>query len=219
MKRTDELFEALRKGDRELVGKLLASDPELADSTNAEGATPALWAVYTGHPDLAELALAGRAPDFFEACALGSSDRVAGLARVDAGLVNGYSRDGFTGLGLAVFFKHKETARMLLEVGAEAGRASRNRMQVAPLHSAVASGNLALVELLLEYGAQPDPVESSGLTPLHSAAAHGSREMVHSLLLAGADPRRTTQSGKTAADLACDHGHTALAEEIAAHAS
>ena len=44
-----------------------------------EGATPVLWAVYTRHPELAPLLLAGRPADFFEACALGDTARAAGL--------------------------------------------------------------------------------------------------------------------------------------------
>ena len=53
------------------------------------------------YADLAPVVLAGRAPDFFEACALGQLDRVAALLAQDAQLVNAYSGDGFTGLGTA----------------------------------------------------------------------------------------------------------------------
>jgi uncharacterized protein len=75
------------------------------------------------------------------------------------------------------------------------------------VHSAVESGKPALLNLLLEHGARPDPVEFLESTPLHSAAARGSREMVERLLAAGADPRRKTKEGKTAADLARHYGH------------
>src|SRR3954454_22137420 len=98
------LFDAIRQGDAEQVRALLATDPALSESRTPEGATPVLWAVYTRHADLAPLLLAGRAPDFFEACALGDSTRAAELLKADPGLANRHSGDGFTGLGFAAFF-------------------------------------------------------------------------------------------------------------------
>jgi len=211
-------FEAIQKGDAEQVRALLAATPDLAVSTHSSGASPALWAVYTGHRDLASLVLASRDPDFFEACALGHSARATELASRDAALLNAYSQDGFTGLGLAVFFNHPKTARLLIESGASVDAASRNALAVAPLHSAVASGNPELVELLLDRGAAPDPADASGLTPLHSAAAHGNREMARRLLAAGAALRRQTKEGKTPADLAAQYGHPELARELSSPA-
>jgi ankyrin repeat protein len=197
--RAAPFFDAIRKGEAGLVRALLASDPTLAGVRNAEGATPALWAAYTRHPELAPTVLAGRDPDFFEACALGNRERASALLERDPKLAEGYSADGFTPLGLAVFFGHEEIARQLVAAGADVNRPSRNAIRVAPLHSAVESGSLALLNLLLENGARPDAVEFLEATPLHSAAARGSREMVERLLAAGADPRRNTKEGKTAA--------------------
>jgi ankyrin repeat protein len=158
--------------------------------------------------------LAGREADFYEACALGYRDRAAALLHADAKLADSFSADGFPALGLAVFFGHAELAEMLVEAGADVNLPSRNAFHVYPLHSAVASGNVALVELLLRYGAKADPEEFLGATPLHSAAAGGNRKMVQKLLAAGADRNRKTNDGKTAADLARQHGHAELAEEI-----
>jgi uncharacterized protein len=213
--RAAALFDAIRKGDAALVRALMVHDPSLAAARNADGATPALWAAYTRHPELADAVLAGRPPDFFEACALGNRERASDLMANDGKLVDTYSADGFTPLGLAVFFGHEEIARQLLAAGADVNRPSRNAIRVAPLHSAVESGSLALLNLLLEHGARPDPVEFLEATPLHSAAARGSREMVERLLAAGADPRRKTKEGKTAADLARQYGHEALAAWLA----
>ncbi len=214
MDQTEQLFDAIRKGDSGEVRGLLSADPSLAGIRNQDGATPALWALYTRHPELTELLLGARQPDFFEACALGRRDRAAALLADDPQLVEAYSQDGFTGLGLAVFFGHLDTARILVERGADVNRPSRNAFRVAPLHSAVAAGSLALLELLLAHGARPECAEFLEATPLHSAAGHGSRAMVHRLLAAGADPRRRTRDGKTAADLARAYGHPELAAEL-----
>ena len=197
----------------------MAANPGLSGIRNADGATPALWAMYTRHPELAAVVLAGREPDFFEACALGNRDRALALLSKDAKLVNAYSADGFSPLGLAVFFGHEEIARQLVVAGADVNSPSRNAIRVAPLHSAVESGSLALVSLLLEHGARPDAVEFLEATPLHSAAARGSKEMVERLLAAGADPRRKTKEGKTAAELARQYGHEELAVWLEAYKS
>ena len=209
-----QLFDAIRNGDAALVRTLLSADPKLTEARNQDGATPALWAVYTRHAELAPLVLGNRQPDFFEACALGQHDLAGQLLKGEPGLLNGYSRDGFTGLGLAVFFGHLEIARMLVDSGADVNRPSRNSIRVSPLHSAVESGSVALLDLLLAHGAAPDPVEFLEATPLHSAAARGGREMVEKLLTAGADRQRKTKDGKTAADLARQYGHPDLAAEL-----
>ncbi len=214
MNQIPQLFDAIRSGDAPAVRTLLAGEPGLAESRNPEGATPALWAAYTRHPELAELLLAGRQPDFFEACALGKRDRAAELLAGNPGLAAEFSADGFTPLGLAVFFGHLDIARMLVESGADVDLPSRNALHVAPLHSAVASGSLALLDLLLARGAKPDCVEFLEATPLHSAAAQGSPEMVQRLLAAGAGRHLRTRDGKTAADLAREHGHAGLAADL-----
>ena len=213
--RAAPLFDAIRQGDLGQVRALMTADPTLAGARNSDGATPALWAAYTRHPDLAAVVLAGREPDFFEACALGNGDRASALLGRDHGLVDAYSGDGFTALGLAVFFGHEEIARQLVAAGADVNRPSKNAIRVSPLHSAVESGSLPLLNLLLEHGANPDAVEFLQATPLHSAAARGSKEMVERLLKAGADSRHKTKDGKTAADLARQYGHEDLAMWIA----
>jgi uncharacterized protein len=209
-----QLFDAIRKGDSTGVRALLAAEPQLTFARNKDGATAVLWAAYTRHPELAPLVLGARDPDFHEACALGRHDQVAQLLAQDPRLVKANSQDGFSGLGLAVFFGHLEVARLLVEAGADVNRPSDNSFRVAPLHSAVESGNVALLELLLAHGAKPDQVEFLEATPLHSAAARGNREMVEKLLAAGADRHRKTKDGKTAADLARQYGHPEIAAEL-----
>ena len=208
------IFDSIRQGDAEQIRTLLSADPALANSHTPEGASTVLWAVYTRHPELAPLLLGSRPPDFFEACVLGATARVAELLVVDRRLVEQYSGDGFTALGLAAFFGHNDVARLLLDAGADANRAARNALRVAPLHSACAAGHAALVDLLLQRGADPDAEESSGMTPLHTAAATGNREIAALLLKAGASRNHKSHDGSTPADIARRYGHPEIAAEL-----
>ncbi|HLI86597.1 MAG TPA: hypothetical protein VKV17_22005 [Bryobacteraceae bacterium] len=63
---TTRFFDAIRQGDAAQVRSLLSAHPHLSHSETADGASAALWAIYTGHADLAELVLAGREPDFLK---------------------------------------------------------------------------------------------------------------------------------------------------------
>ena len=208
------LFDAIRQGDADQVRALLAADPALADARTPEGATPVLWAVYTRHSDLASILLATRPADFFEACALGDAARVTELIALDPSLPNRHSADGFTGLGFACFFAHADLARLLLDSGADPNLAARNALAVAPLHSAVATDLVPLIELLLARGAKPDPEEGSGMTPLHTAAGHGNRRIIALLLAAGAHRGHKARDGRTPADIARQYGHTEIAAEL-----
>ena len=174
-----------------------------------------LWAVYTRHPELAPVVAGRRDLDLYEACATGATNRVREILANHPQLAESDAADGFTPLGLAIFFGHPEIARLLLEAGAGVNTPARNALGVSPLHSAVAAGDPATVRWLLENGAQVDAEEPGGATPLHTAAVEGSAEIVRLLLDAGADPNKRMKTGKTPRDLAIERGHTAVAEMLA----
>ena len=208
------IFDAIRNGNADEVRALLAADPALQYARTPDGATPVQWAVYTRHAELAPLLLGTRPPDFFEACALGRMERVTELLTADPALANTHSGDGFTGLGLACFFRHPETAKLLLDRGADAALPSANALRVAPLHSAITTGLVELVDLLLVRGADPNARESGGITPIHTAAAHGNREIIERLIVAGADRSALSDDGKTPADMARQYGHPEVVDQL-----
>jgi uncharacterized protein len=174
-----------------------------------------LAALYRGDAEGAQRAADGHELDVFEAAALGRAERVGELVEADAELARAWTEDGFTALHLAAFFSGDiESARRLLEHGADPTAPARNDMQVTPLHSAAARGHGDIVELLLGRGADADAAQAGGYTALHSAAALGDRPLTDLLLKQGADRSRRSADGKTPGDLAAESGHAELADYL-----
>jgi ankyrin repeat protein len=212
----DRLFQAIRAGDASRVNELLKAAPSLAGARAPDGASTILMAIYCGHPEMVRLFEdRGVVLNLFEACAAGRRERVAALLEGTPSPIREFSDDGYSALGLAVFFGHEDIAGMLIESGADVNAASRNNQRVTPLHAAAARHNGRLVGELLARGADPDASQAGGFTALHSAAFHGDREIVELLLGYGANPRNKTADGKTASDLASERGHAEVAARLA----
>lgn len=152
-----------------------------------------LQAIYRGDHDEAERIAADRELDIFEASALGRTERVQQLLDADPSLVNAYGDDGFHPVGLASFFGHVETARVLYEHGADANQIARNeRIQTAAIHAAAAAEGkneqtrYELVELALEHGADPDLEQTGGFRAIDAARQNGDTRVEQLLLDHGA---------------------------------
>jgi ankyrin repeat protein len=103
-------------------------------------------------------------------------------------------------------------ARDLLERGADwCGTANG---QITALHYAVAQGDAALVESLLDRGADPNARDAHGRTPLHRVFKAGTREaeaLLRLLIRAGASPEIATANGETPLGLALAHDERGFA--------
>jgi uncharacterized protein len=152
-----------------------------------------LQAVYRGDREEAERLAAGKEVDVFEAAALGHAERVRELVDADPSLVNAYGDDGFHPVGLASFFGHVDTARLLYERGADANQIARNEhIQTAAIHAAAAAEGkdedvrYALVELALEHGADPNLEQGGGFRAIDAARQNGDARVEQLLLEHGA---------------------------------
>jgi len=211
---TERFLDAVQRGKAEEVAKLLDENPPLLDAERG-GVSAVRLAVYHAHPGVARaLVERGARLDVFDACATGDTARLSELLAEDRSRANAFAADGFTPLGLAAFFRHPAAVRLLLANGAEVNVPSRNAQSVAPIHSAVAGGEVEIVRDLLASGADVHAREG-GFTPLHGASAEGNVEMVQLLLAHGADPNARSDTGKTPADLARDRGKSKAVELLA----
>jgi ankyrin repeat protein len=208
------LFEAIRNNDAAAVAALLDGDRSLIDARQNE-VTPILFAIYNGHGELARLFLdRGATLTFGEACALGDTELAMRMLDGDPALLDAYSADGFPPVGLAIFFRHPELGRRLIERGADVNAAARNAFRVAPVHAAAAVRDAGMMQLLLARGADANARQQLGYTALHTAAQLGDEEIVDLLLAHGADPRAAGDDGKTPADLAAAHGHVEIVKRL-----
>lgn len=201
-------------GDREKLSAALQERPKLAEAQSAAGVSALMMAAYRERSDLALVIRAARRTiSFHEACVVGDTVRVRELlAKGQA--VDERSVDGFTPLGLAVFFRHRDVARVLMDAGADLNLKASNTTQAAPIHAAVARSDLKILEALLLRGASPNLPQQRMMRPLHEAAAAGNVPAVAMLLMFGADLSVKNEEGKSAADFARENGHKELSQRL-----
>jgi len=203
----EQLMEAVKNGDVTAMRVILDRQPELANETAPDGESPLIAALYRNQMAAVELLLErGASVTIHEAAALDDADAAAQLLDLEPGLLREYSYDGWTPLHLACFFGAYDTARLLLERGADVHVRSRNGMNNCPIHAAAAGKRTALVHLLLEHGADPNARQRGGWTPVHQAAAHCDAGMVELLLHYGGDPDLRQDEGKSARSIAEENG-------------
>lgn len=208
MENPEEIFEALKDNDIDKVDDFLNSHPQLINHRAENGETLFLLTVYYGRNEIRELLLQkGYLPNHFESSASGNLNRIKELLEDNDQLLNTFSEDGFTALGLASFFGHTDVVKYLISRGADVNIRSGNTFRVMPLHSAVANRNYEIAKILLEHGAEVNARQQQDVTPLHQAADHGDMEMVKLLLQYNADRSLRTKSSFTPVDMARKKGH------------
>ena len=207
-----ELFDAIRRGDAAAVKSVVEGDPSQA-SARENKVSAILTALYHGRNDIAQLLVNhGASLDFHEACATGDLIRVRTMLEGTPSLLDTKSADGYPPVGLAIFFRHPEVAKFLIERGADVNAAADNQQRVAPLHAAAAVNDRDTMKLLLERGADPNARQQMDYTALHGAASRGDVEMAKMLLAHGADAAARSSDGMTAAEFALKYKQPEFAE-------
>ena len=88
----------------------------------------------------------------------------------------------------------------------------------APLHLAVLTGNIAIVNLLMEKNANPNAKDHNGNTPLYNSALSGNLKIANVLLESGrADIHCLNNAQRSALYAACWRGHLDIAKLLHQH--
>lgn len=207
------LEELIINGDEEAINDYLKLNPASAKEKTSHNVSPLMLSCYFKKPKITAV-IVNYLEDInlFEAAASGKFDEVAHQVFRNPQLINDFSDDGFTALGLACYFGHEEVARYLVLKGADVNLPSNNGFHVFPLHSASAGNYTSIVKMLIENDANVNVVQMSGLTPLHSAAQNGNVEIIILLLEKGALVNFRMEGGKLPSDLALEKGYNEIAE-------
>jgi hypothetical protein len=117
-----------------------------------------------------------------------------------------YLYAGDTALHMAAAAFRRHVAALLVEHGADCR--ARNRRGAEPLHYAAdanrwdPTAQAETLEYLISAGADPNALDSSGVSPLHRAVRTRSLAAVRALVDGGADVRRPNKTGATPLHLA-----------------
>ena len=123
-----DLIEAVLAEDAARVAGLLAEDPSLASTRDAEGVSAIMLSRYRFDRATTDALLAADPDlDVFEAAPSATSTACASDSTRSRGAPRAFSADGFTALHFAAFFGKAEAARTLLEAGADVDVVSTER--------------------------------------------------------------------------------------------
>lgn len=188
------LIYAASGGHAEIVRLLLASGAD-AGARNDAGASALERAVLADRPDAAEILRAasrGERPEdvlteldarLLDACRRAEHAEVAELLSRGASAAARSRGSGWTPLITACACGSTETARVLLDAGADPACAAADGR--TPLHFSAQLGDVELIRMLLSHGADPERRDHYGETPLEAAERDGATEAARVLAVGG----------------------------------
>lgn len=211
----EEIIELIKTGKNDLLEQHLIDNPSLADSKTAHGISLLQFAAYCRNNFAVDILKKHKQElDIFEAVSVGDTDTVSQLLDKTPDILNSFSQDGFTPLGLAAFFGHLPIVKLLLDKGANPNIAANNQFKVAPIHSACAISNFEIVNLLITYRADVNAKQMQGVTPLHATAHNGQTKLLKLLIDNGADINAKMDNGQTPLSMAIEKEFHETAELI-----
>lgn len=201
------LLDLLRAGDRLAARRVLVQRPAQATVAAPDGTTPLHLAVQQDDLELVDLLLkagadaraANRygATPLFVACQNGNAALIERLVKAGADAKSA-TPDGETMLMTAARTGKVEAVKLLLANGADPRAVEGWRGQTA-LMWAAAENHTAVVQTLIEAGADVNARSNGGFTPLLFAVRAGRTETVTLLLSKGANPNDVIGGARPAA--------------------
>ena len=204
------LMTAARTGMVDAVEVLLRHGADVNAEEGSRGQTALMWAVAQRHPAVVRV-LIEHGADIRARSAIRrvvvNIGTAGGDAEFDGGsMVVPEDRGGYTPLLFAARHGDVESARLLLDAGADANETAPTG--TSALVVAAHGGHTALARFLLESGADPNAADA-GYAAVHAAVLRGDGEMLGALLDHGADPNvrlaRPTPFRRLSRDWAMDY--------------
>ncbi len=190
-----------RRGNGEAV------TPELLQALIAAGAIADLRELLNENARIDDPDQNGMTPLMY-ACSIGQLDIARMLRQRGANLAS----KGYSCLHYAVASGHEAMVAWLLNEGADVNDAG-NLLRFTPLMKACGQGNLNVVRLLFQRGANLTSRDVNSFSGLHYAAENGHEAVVTWWLDQGADINdRSNGFSQTPLILACENGHLQLAQ-------
>lgn len=115
---------------------------------------------------------------------------------------------------MAVCYGRGDLVKRYLEASPAAAKEHRSKRQANAAHSAVYSDEVAMLDLMLQHGADPAVVDSSGWHPIHVATHFGNLAMVDRLVAAGVDPAARLKEGWSVLHVATSNGDLRMAMHL-----
>jgi ankyrin repeat protein len=175
---------AARTGNADVVEQLLAAGAD-ANGSAERGQTALMWAASQHHAGVVEVLLRHGADIHARSDVWSQLWQSTQSIEVHPDLQMWIQHGGLTPLLFAARVGDLASAKLLLAAGADVGDVTAYGTSATVV--AVQSGNLELVELLLESGADPNAA-AAGYSALHWAILRRDTEVVRLLLAKGADP-------------------------------
>ncbi len=202
-----EIEELVKSGNNQLLKERLSENPSIVFVRTEQGISLLqLAAYYKNHDAVQMIRKHYQKLDIFEAVSVGDNKTVLDIVKTNPDQINAHSKDGFTPLGLASFFGQLELVKVLLNNGADPNIASQNQLMVTPLHSACATSNFEIAQILIRNNAEVNAKQMQGVTPLHSAVHNGHLKLVKLLLENGANTGSKMDDGQTPVSMAKEKG-------------
>ena len=160
------LMNCARTGATEAVAALLLAEADVNAAESNNGQTALMWAVAEGHSDVTRLLINNGVE-----IASTTTESVATVQHTCRVCPWTSSPGGFTPLLFAARAGDLESARLLVEAGADPNEANSEHGNSLVIASAGGHGDLALY--LLKMGADPNVKDDTGITALHHAVGGG----------------------------------------------
>jgi ankyrin repeat protein len=187
------LMTCARAGNAQAVKALLAHGADVNAKESEHQQTALMWAVAERHPEVVTL-LIGAGADIrarsltYAQIVVGEQTQRAGREELNYTVLRG----GATPLLFAARVGDVESAKLLLQAGANANDSQPDSLSALVL--AAHSGNGDVAALLLEHGADPNAF-GSGYSALHAAILRSDLKLVKALLARGTDPNARIVKG------------------------